>query len=53
MVPSPAPQAPAVAPLAASAPVRIEIPAISVDAPVMNLGPNTDGTVQVPPLANY
>jgi LPXTG-site transpeptidase (sortase) family protein len=53
VVPSPAPQAPAVAPLAASAPVRIEIPAISVDAPVMNLGLNTNGTVQVPPLANH
>jgi len=39
--------------MAASPPVRIEIPAIGVDAPVMRLGLNTDGTVQVPPLADH
>ena len=33
------------------APVRIVIPAIGVDAPVMQLGLNPDKTIQVPPLA--
>jgi len=33
-------------------PVRIEIPAIGVSAPVMQLGLNPDKTIQVPPLAN-
>lgn len=40
-------------PLAASAPVRIAIPAIGVRAPVMRLGRNSDGTVQVPPLNDH
>jgi hypothetical protein len=44
---------PAVAPMAASAPLRIEIPVLHVSAPVMRLGLNGDGTVQVPPLANH
>ena len=39
--------------LASSVPVRIVIPAIAVDAPVMKLGLNSDGTVQVPPLDNH
>jgi LPXTG-site transpeptidase (sortase) family protein len=39
-------------PMARSVPVRIRIPAIEVDAPVMELGKNADGTVQVPPLGN-
>ncbi len=34
--------------LAASPPTRLLIPAISVDAPVTDLGLNADGTVQVP-----
>ena len=38
--------------LARSAPVRIRIPTIGVSAPVMRLGKNPDGTVQVPPLAD-
>jgi LPXTG-site transpeptidase (sortase) family protein len=38
-------------PLARSAPVKIRIPGIGVDAPVMKLGRDADGTVQVPPLA--
>jgi hypothetical protein len=42
-----------VAPLSASDPVQIVIPAISVNAPVMRLGLNADGTVQVPPLDNH
>jgi len=41
------------APLTASAPMRIEIPAIGVNAPVTRLGRNPDGTVQVPPLSNH
>jgi sortase (surface protein transpeptidase) len=41
------------APLAPSTPVRIGIPAIGVSAPVMLLGRNGDGSVQVPPLDNH
>jgi LPXTG-site transpeptidase (sortase) family protein len=37
-------------PLARSAPVSVRIPGIGVNAPVMELGKNADGTVQVPPL---
>jgi sortase (surface protein transpeptidase) len=48
--PDPASVAP---PLAPSTPVAIEIPAIGVKAPVMRLGRNSDGTVQVPPLDNH
>jgi len=44
---------PRVRPLARSVPVRILIPAIGVSAPVMRLGQNPDGTVQVPPLAAH
>jgi sortase (surface protein transpeptidase) len=45
--------APTAAPLARSVPVRIEIPALHVSAPVMRLGVAADGTVQVPPLKNH
>jgi sortase (surface protein transpeptidase) len=41
------------APLAASTPMTIEIPAIGVDAPVMRLDLNPNGTIQVPPLDNH
>lgn len=51
-VPTPS-VAPTAAPLAASAPMRIEIPALGVSAPVMRLGLNPDGSVQVPPLENH
>jgi LPXTG-site transpeptidase (sortase) family protein len=37
-------------PLARSVPVSVRIPGIDVNAPVMELGKNADGTVQVPPL---
>jgi sortase (surface protein transpeptidase) len=37
--------------LPASPPTRIEIPGIGVDAPVMRVGLNRDGTVGVPPLS--
>jgi LPXTG-site transpeptidase (sortase) family protein len=40
-------------PLARSAPVKIRIPGIGVNAPVMNVGRDADGTVQVPPLAEH
>ncbi|WP_067461351.1 class F sortase [Actinomadura macra] len=40
----------AAAPMARSSPVRIRIPAIGVDAPVLSLGLNADGTVQEPSL---
>jgi sortase (surface protein transpeptidase) len=41
------------APLAASAPKTIAIPALGVNAPVRSLDLNADGTVQVPPLDNH
>lgn len=37
-------------PMSRSAPVRIRVPVIGVDAPVLALGLNTDGTVQEPSL---
>ena len=40
-------------PLARSVPVLIRIPAIGVSAPVMQLGQDADGTVQVPPLTDH
>ncbi len=39
--------------LSRSTPVRIQIPAIHVSAPVMEVGRNSDGSVQVPPLGNH
>jgi LPXTG-site transpeptidase (sortase) family protein len=52
-VPSPVDPS-AVAPaLPPSAPVQIEIPVLGVKAPVMSLGQNSDGTVQVPPLDDH
>jgi sortase (surface protein transpeptidase) len=42
-----------VRPLKRSAPARIRIPAIGVAAPVLPVGLNADGTVQVPPLADH
>ena len=41
------------APLPTSTPMTIVIPAIGVNAPVMRLDLNADGTVQVPPLDNH
>jgi sortase (surface protein transpeptidase) len=40
-------------PLARSAPVAIRIPGIGVNAPVMKVGRDADGTVQVPPLEEH
>ncbi|MET8079656.1 class F sortase [Streptomyces sp. NPDC005303] len=36
-----------------SAPVRLTVPAIGVDTPVMRLGLASDGTVQVPPISDH
>ena len=44
---------PKAAPLARSIPVSIRIPGIAVSAPVMEVGQNADGTVQVPPLDDH
>ena len=41
------------APLPASSPMTIEIPAVKVNAPVSNLDLNKDGTIQVPPLSDH
>ncbi|MEU3981411.1 class F sortase [Streptomyces sp. NPDC026672] len=39
--------------LARSAPVRLRIPAIGVDTPLIRLGLEADGTVQVPPITAH
>ncbi|MGW3358521.1 class F sortase [Streptomyces bungoensis] len=39
--------------LARSAPVRLAIPAIGVDTPVLRLGLAGDGSVQVPPVTDH
>jgi sortase (surface protein transpeptidase) len=44
---------PTALPMSASVPVRIEIAKLAVDAPLMRLGLNEDGTVQVPPLSDH
>ncbi|MEU0167487.1 class F sortase [Streptomyces iakyrus] len=40
-------------PLARSVPVRLVIPSIGVDTPVLRLGLAADGTVQVPPVTAH
>ncbi|MFF9318935.1 class F sortase [Streptomyces sp. NPDC014735] len=47
--PAPLPGSPVAEPLKPSAPVRIRIPSIRVDAPMMRLGLGTDGSLDVPP----
>ncbi|MEU8370770.1 class F sortase [Micromonospora tulbaghiae] len=47
---APTATSPAPAPLPRSVPVTISIPRIGVQAPIISLGTNPDGTVQVPPL---
>jgi sortase (surface protein transpeptidase) len=44
---------PVSAPLAASPPLRIEIPVLKVNAPVIRLGLNPDGSIAVPPLDDH
>ncbi|WP_327367322.1 class F sortase [Streptomyces sp. NBC_01217] len=46
------PGAPLAEPLKPSAPVRIRIPSIRVDAPMMRLGLGADGSLDVPPADN-
>lgn len=46
------PGSPVAQPLRPSAPVRVTIPAIRVDAPVMRLGLGPDGSLDVPPAGN-
>ena len=48
---APAPSAPVVAPMSASEPVRIEIPELGVTSDVMDLGLQSDGSMEVPPGA--
>ncbi|MEU0629779.1 class F sortase [Streptomyces sp. NPDC005989] len=50
--PEPQPGSPLAEPLKPSAPVRIRIPSIRVDAPVMRLGLGADGSLDVPPAGN-
>lgn len=45
------PPAKAAKALGRSVPVRLQVPAIQVDTPVMRLGLASDGTVEVPPIA--
>lgn len=40
-------------PLGRSVPVRLRVPAIGVDTPVIRLGLASDGTVQVPPITAH
>ncbi|MEU8504982.1 class F sortase [Streptomyces brevispora] len=46
------PGSPVAEPLRPSAPVRIRIPSIRVDAPMMRLGLGADGSLDVPPSGN-
>jgi hypothetical protein len=48
--PSVGPAGPPAAPLAFSVPVRVSVPVIGVNATVISLGENPNGTVQVPSL---
>ncbi|MFD0293488.1 class F sortase [Streptomyces sp. NPDC127118] len=50
--PVPQPGSPVADPLKPSAPVRIRIPSIRVDAPMMRLGLGPDGSLDVPPAGN-
>ncbi|MEE1774347.1 class F sortase [Streptomyces sp. JV185] len=50
--PTPQPGSPVAEPLKPSAPVRIRIPSIRVDAPMINLGLGADGSLDVPPAGN-
>ncbi|MFJ9677007.1 class F sortase [Streptomyces sp. NPDC101194] len=50
--PGPQPGSPVAEPLGPSAPVRLRIPSIRVDAPMMRLGLGADGSLDVPPAGN-
>ncbi len=51
--PTASPDRPAVIPMVRSVPTRIRIPAIGVDSSLMQLGLNSDGTLQVPPYDEH
>ncbi|WP_328466111.1 class F sortase [Streptomyces sp. NBC_00448] len=51
--PSSRPAAKSVRALGRSVPVRLEVPAIGVDTPLIQLGLAADGSVQVPPIAAH
>ncbi|MDG9700843.1 class F sortase [Streptomyces sp. DH37] len=51
--PPPRPAARTARALGRSVPVRLRIPAIGVDTPVMRLGLASDGSVQVPPITAH
>lgn len=51
--PAPRPSGPAARSSGRAAPVRLEIPAIGVDTPVMRLGLARDGSVEVPPVGAH
>ncbi|GAA3819302.1 class F sortase [Streptomyces coacervatus] len=51
--PSPGRSAKSVSAVGRSTPVRLRIPAIGVDTPVMKLGLAADGSVQVPPVTAH
>ncbi|MFF9348248.1 class F sortase [Streptomyces sp. NPDC014734] len=51
--PVPQPGSPLAAPLKPSPPVRIRIPSIRVDAPMMRLGLDPDGSLGVPPAGDH
>ncbi|MEU6012735.1 class F sortase [Streptomyces sp. NPDC047515] len=50
--PGPQPGSPVAEPLGPSSPVRLRIPSIRVDAPMMRLGLGADGSLDVPPAGN-
>ncbi|MFJ5720189.1 class F sortase [Streptomyces sp. NPDC093149] len=50
--PGPQPGSPVAEPLGPSTPVRLRIPSIRVDAPMMRLGLGGDGSLDVPPAGN-
>ncbi len=49
----PAQASPSAGSMPASVPMRVIIPAIGVNSPVMIVGQNNDGTVQTPPLGDH
>ena len=51
--PGPLPGSPVAEPLKRSAPVRIRIPSIRVDAPMKPLGLGADGSLDVPPAGEH
>lgn len=46
-------KAPAIKPLAASIPTSISIPSVDIQAPIMPVGKNPNGTIQMPPILDW